>query len=120
MPVRATEPTLVQSDQYYQSEWDPHFQAQYPDVATIPLLHHTTGQSQDEFITYLVNPSEWEVVLPKNKTVQNIHSVCGEVQINKIVLKHNHETILPEKVEPIGKIEYRYGNACRLQTTSES
>ena len=100
MPVRATEPKLVQSDQYYQSEPDPHFQAQYPDVATISLLHHMADKNQDELVTCLVNPSEWEVVIPKNKTVQHICSVCGQVQINKIVLEHNHETILPEKVEP--------------------
>ena len=97
MGVRATEPKPVQSDQYYQSEPDPHFQAQYPDVATIPLLHHTAGKNQDEFCTCLVNPNEMEMVLPQNKTVQHIHSVCGQVWINKIVLKHNHETIVPER-----------------------
>ena len=103
MPVRATEPKLVQLDPYYHSEPDPHFQAQYPDVATIPLLYHIAGKNQDELVTCLVNTSGWEVVLPKNKTVSHICCVCGQVQINKIVLEHNHETILPEKVEPIGK-----------------
>ena len=61
------------------------------------------GKNQDELVTALVNPSELEVILPKNKTVQQICSVCGQVWINKIVLDHNHETILPEKVEPISK-----------------
>ena len=79
MPVRATEPKLVRSNQYYQSESDPHFQAQYPDVYTMPLMHCMDGKSQDELVTCLVNPSAWEVVLPKNKTVQHIHSVRGQV-----------------------------------------
>ena len=78
-PVKATAPKLVQSNQYYQSEPDPHFQTQYPDVATIPLLHQTAGKNQDEKVTCLVNPSEWEIVLPKKNTVQNIFSVSGKV-----------------------------------------
>ena len=65
--VKATGPKHVQSNQYYQSEPDSHFQTQYPDVATIPLLHQTAGKNQDELVTCLVNPSEWEVVLPKNQ-----------------------------------------------------
>ena len=83
VPVRATEPKLVWSNQYYQSEPDPHFQAQCPVVATIPRMHCTDGKSQDKLVTCLVNPSAWEVVLPKNKTIQ----------INKIILEHNHEGI---------------------------
>ena len=77
MLVRATEPKLVRSNQYYQKEPHPHFQAQYPDIDTIPLMHCTDSKSQDELVTCLVNPSAWEVVLPKNKTVQHIQSVSG-------------------------------------------
>ena len=50
-----------------------------------------------------MNPSAWEVVLPKNKTVQHIHSVSGQVQINKIMLEHNHEDMLSDKAELTGK-----------------
>ena len=103
VPVKTTEPKLVQSNQYYQSEPDPHFQTQYPDVGATPLLHQTAGKNQDELVTYLVNPSEWEVVLPKNKTVQHIFSVSGKVQVNRIKLEQNDETILPEKIEPVSK-----------------
>ena len=79
VPVKATEPKFVQFNQYYQSEPNPHFQTQYPDVAAIPLLHQTAGKNPDELVTCLVNPSEWEVILPKNKTVQHIYSIMGKV-----------------------------------------
>ena len=103
VPLKTTESKLVQSNQHYQSEPDPHFQTQYPDVAAIPLLHQTTGKNQDELVTCLVNPSELEVVLPKNKTVQHIFSVSGKVQVNRIKLEQNDETIPSEKTEPFSK-----------------
>ena len=103
VPVKATEPKLVQSNQYYQSEPNPHFQTQYPDVAAIPLLHQTAGKNPDELVTCLVNPSEWEVILPKNKTVQHIYSIMGKVQINRSSLEQNDEAVLPKAIEPANK-----------------
>ena len=30
------------------SDVDPNFEAQYPDVATIPLVHHTTDKNHQD------------------------------------------------------------------------
>ena len=50
-----------------------------------------------------MNPSEWEIVLPKNKNVQHIFPVSRKVQVNRIKLEQNDETIPSEKIEPFSK-----------------
>ena len=60
------------------------FEAQYPDVATISQVHHTTDKNHQDLAICLINPGKWEVVLPKNKTVQKVIPVSGHVQINWI------------------------------------
>ena len=57
VPVRITNPEVVHSDQYLMSNVDPLFEAQYPDVAAIPLMHHTMDKNHDLAVC-LVNPSE--------------------------------------------------------------
>ena len=43
--VRVTDPKVVKSNQYLISDVDPNFEAQYPDVAIILLVHHTTDKT---------------------------------------------------------------------------
>ena len=45
VPVRITNPEVVCSDQYLMSNVDPLFKAQYPDIAVIPLMHHTMDKN---------------------------------------------------------------------------
>ena len=77
VPVRITNPEVVHSDQYLTSNVDPLFKAQHPDIAAIPLMHHTMDKNSQDLAVYLVNPSEWEVLLPKDKTVQQVQPLTG-------------------------------------------
>ena len=77
VPVRITNPEVVHSDQYLMSNVDPLFEAQYPDIAAIPLMHHTMDKNPQDLAVCLVNPSEWEVLLPKDKTVQQVQPLTG-------------------------------------------
>ena len=83
---------MVHSDQYLMSNVDPLFEAQYPDVAAIPLMHHTMDKNRQDLAVCLVNPSEWEVLLPKDKTVQQIQPLTGQVHINRITVELNEMT----------------------------
>ena len=69
VPVRITNAEVAHSDQYLMSNVDPLFKAQYPDVAAIPLMHHAMDKNPQDLAVCLVNPSEWEVLFPKDKTV---------------------------------------------------
>ena len=89
VPVRITNPEVIHPNQYLMSNVDPLFEVQYPDVAAIPLMHHTTTKNQQELAVCLVNPGEWEVTLPKEKTVQQISPLTGQVQINCIIVEQN-------------------------------
>ena len=56
VPVKVTHPEPIKPNQYLQSEPDIHFQMQYPDIAALPLLHHTTDKNLDSLVTCLMNP----------------------------------------------------------------
>ena len=77
VPVRITNPEVVHSDQYLMSNVVPLFKTQYPDIAHIPLMHHTMDKNLQDLAVCLVNPSEWEVLLPKDKTVQQVQPLTG-------------------------------------------
>ena len=77
VPVRITNPEVVHSDQYIMSNVDPFFEAQYPDIAAIPLMYHTMDKNPQDLAVCLVHHSEWEVLLPKDKTVQQIQPLTG-------------------------------------------
>ena len=105
VPVRVTDPEVVNSNQYVISDVDPNFEAQYPDVAMILLVHHMTDKNHQDLVVCLINPGEWEVVLPNNKTVQKIMPVCGHVQINQIAVqgkkvKQSNESVPMQKNIP--------------------
>ena len=80
---------IVHHDQYLMSDVDPLFKAQYPDVAAVPLMHHTSNKNQQDLAVCLVNPGEWEVTLLKDKTVQQIQPLAGQVHINHIMVEQN-------------------------------
>ena len=65
VPVRITNPEVVHSDQNLMTNVDPLFEAQYPDVAAIPLMHHTMDKNPQDLAVCLVNPSSPIVVVPK-------------------------------------------------------
>ena len=89
VPVRISNPEVIHPNQYLMHNMDLLFEVQYPDVAAIPLMHHTTTKNQQELAVCLVNPGEWEVTLPKEKTVQEISPLTGQVQINRIIVEQN-------------------------------
>ena len=89
VPITITSPEVVHSDQYLMRNVDPLFKAQYPDVAAIPLMHHTMDKNPQDLAVCLVNPSEWEVLLPKDKTVQQVQPLTGQVHINRITVEQN-------------------------------
>ena len=82
-------PEVVHPETYLMSDVDPLFKAQYPDVAAVPLMHHTSDKNQQDLAVCLVNPGEWEVTLPKDKTVQQIQPLTGQVHINCIMVEQN-------------------------------
>ena len=63
VPVRITDPKVVNSNQYLISDVEPNFEAHYPGVTTIPLVHHTTDKNHQDLAICLINPCEWEDVL---------------------------------------------------------
>ena len=56
VPVRITNPEVVHSDQYLMSNVDPLFEAQYPDVSTIPLMHHTMDKNPQDLAVFWETP----------------------------------------------------------------
>ena len=48
----------------------------------------------------LVNPSEWEVLLPKDKTVQQGQPLTGCVHINRITVEQNEMTSIDMVITP--------------------
>ena len=73
------------------SEPDPNLTKQYPDIATVPLAHDLRDTSWTDIAVCFVNPSPWEVILPKNKTVQTLHPVDTNMSINKVSLEESFE-----------------------------
>ena len=98
VPARITEPELVHPDQYLASEVDPLFEAQYPDVATIPLLHKTSDKDHQDLTVCMVNPGEWEVTIPKGKTVQQIQPLTGQVHVNWITVEQREVDSIPDTI----------------------
>ena len=47
-------PEVVHPDQYLMNDVDPLDKAQYPDVATVPLMHHTSDKNQQDLAVCLV------------------------------------------------------------------
>ena len=93
VPVKISNPEVVHSDQYLMSNVDPLFKAQqYPDKAAIPLMHHTIDKNPQDVAVCFINPSEWEVLLPKDKTVQQVQPLTGQVHINRITVEQNERT----------------------------
>ena len=50
-------------------------------------MHNTTGRKHQDLGICLINPGEWDIILPKNKTVQQIQPLSGNVHINRIVVE---------------------------------
>ena len=98
VPTRITEPELVHPDQYLVSEVDPLFEAQYPDVATIPLLHKTSDKDHQDLTVCMVNPGEWEVTVPKGNTVQQIQPLTGQVHVNWITVEQKEVDSTPDTI----------------------
>ena len=76
VPVRVTDPEVVNSNQYLISDVEPNFEVQYPDVATVLIVHQTTDKNHQDLAVCLINPGEWGK-LPKYKTVHKITPVSG-------------------------------------------
>ena len=74
---------MAHPGQYLISDVDPLFQAWSPDVAAISLVQNRPEKNQQDLATCLINPGEWEVRLPKDKTVQQIQPFSGHVHINR-------------------------------------
>ena len=100
--VRITNPEVVHFDQYIMSNVDLLFKAQYPDVAAIPLMHYTMDKNPQDLAVCLVNPSEWEVLVPKGKTVQQVQPLTGQVHINRITVEQNEMTSIDTIITPKG------------------
>ena len=96
--TRITTPELVHPDQYLASEVDPLFEAQYPDVATIPLLHKTSDKDHQDLNVCMVNPGEWEITVPKGKTVQQIQPLTGLVHVNHITVEQKEVDSTPDTI----------------------
>ena len=98
VPTRITEPELVHPDQYLASEVDPLFEAQYPDVATRQLLDKTSDKDHQDLTVCMVNPGEWEVTVPKGKTVQQIQPLTGQVHVNYITVEQKEVDSTPDTI----------------------
>ena len=40
-------------------------------------MHHTMAKNPQDLAVCLVNPSQWEILLPKDKTVQQVQPLTG-------------------------------------------
>ena len=63
-------------------------------------MHHTMDKNPQDLAVCLVNPSEWEVLLPKDKTVQQVQPLTGQVHINRITVEKNEMTLFHMVITP--------------------
>ena len=58
VPVRVTDPKVFSSNQYLISNVVANFEAQYPDVTTTTLVHHTPDKKHQDLAICLINPGK--------------------------------------------------------------
>ena len=79
----------IQPNQYFLSSPDPWFESQFGDVSSVPLMHKIPEKNPQDLAVCLINPGDWPVTIPKNKTVQHLTPVKGTVHINKVFVEQD-------------------------------